>query len=541
MHELTRFMPPEDADTRQGAVLVLFGEGPSGGELLLTERAHHMRSHPGQVSFPGGSIDEGETPVQAALREAEEETGLDPAGVEVFGELPELWLPPSNFAVTPILGWWHEPTRVDVVDPDEVHDIHRVAIKDLLDPDNRISVRHPTGWLGPGFLIGPERDVILWGFTAGIIARLFDFVGWSSEWDESRVRDLPSYMLQGEPRSGNEDQRRAAQHAIPRPPRGAPVNVLDWLLIVLVLAYALSGYWQGFVTGAFATTGLVLGGLLGVWLAPKVLGDANPSLFVSLGALFIVILAASLGQAVLQLSGAKVRDRITWQPVRALDAVGGAALSAVAVLLVSWALGVAIAGAGLGGVSPMVRNSAVLAWVDGALPDSADGVLNAFNNVVGTTFFPRYLEPFAPERIVEVGPGPRRLLTDPDVEGAGPSVLKVRGTNDCGRGVEGTGFVYSSGRLMTNAHVVAGVDAPEVIVNGSSVAAEVVYYNPDLDIAVLELDTSGVPSLAFDRGAKARDGVAILGYPQDGPYNVQPGRIRASQRLRSPNIYGRER
>jgi len=316
------------------------------------------------------------------------------------------------------------------------------------------------------------------------------------------------------------------------------VNVLDWLLLVLVLAYALSGYWQGFVTGAFATTGLVLGGLLGVWLAPIVLGDANPSLFVSLGALFIVILAASLGQAILQFSGARVRDRITWQPVRALDAVGGAALSAVAVLLVSWALGVAVAGAGLGGVSPMVRNSAVLAWVDGALPDSADGVLSAFNNVVGTTFFPRYLEPFAPERIVEVGPGPRRLLTDPDVEAAGPSVLKVRGTNDCGRGVEGTGFVYSSGRLMTNAHVVAGVDEPEVTVGGSSVSAEVVYYNPDLDIAVLELDTSAVAPLSFDREAEPRDGVAILGYPQDGPYNVQPGRIRAAQRLRSPNIYG---
>ena len=316
------------------------------------------------------------------------------------------------------------------------------------------------------------------------------------------------------------------------------MNVLDWLLIVLVLAYALSGYWQGFVTGAFATTGLILGGLLGVWLAPIVLGDANPSLFVSLGALFIVILSASLGQAVLQFSGARVRDRITWQPVRALDAVGGAALSAVAVLLVSWALGVAVAGAGLGGVSPMVRNSAVLAWVDHRLPDSADGVLNAFNNVVGTTFFPRYLEPFAPERIVEVGPGPRRLLTDPDVRDAAPAVLKVRGENDCGRGVEGTGFVYSPGRLMTNAHVVAGVDSPEVEVNGSSEQAEVVYYNPDLDVAVLELDTSGVPTLEFDREAKQADCVAILGYPQDGPFNVQPGRIRAEQRLRSPNIYG---
>ncbi len=165
-------------------------------------------------------------------------------------------------------------------------------------------------------------------------------------------------------------------------------------------------------------------------------------------------------------------------------------------------------------------------------------MLNAFNNVVGTTFFPRYLEPFAPERIVEVGPGPRRLLTDPDVEAAGPAVLKVRGTNDCGRGVEGTGFVYSAGRLMTNAHVVAGVDEPEVIIDGSSVTAEVVYYNSDLDIAVLELGTSGVPSLAFDREAQPQDGVAILGYPQgrhlQRAARADPGRAAVAVR----NIYG---
>ena len=133
-----------------------------------------MRSHPGQVSFPGGSLDAGETPVEAALREAHEEIGLDPAEVEVFGELPELWLPPSNFAVTPILGYWRDRGEVRIESPDEVHEIHHVAIADLLDPDNRITVRHPSGWLGPGFLIGARRDVILWGFTAGIIARLFE-------------------------------------------------------------------------------------------------------------------------------------------------------------------------------------------------------------------------------------------------------------------------------------------------------------------------------------------------------------------------------
>ena len=316
------------------------------------------------------------------------------------------------------------------------------------------------------------------------------------------------------------------------------MNVLDWLLVVLVLTYALSGYWQGFVTGAFATAGLLVGGLAGVWLAPVALGDADPSVLVSLGALFIVILCASLGQALLQFAGARLRDRITWQPARALDAVGGAMLSAVAVLLVAWALGVAIAGSGIAGITTQVRSSSVLAEVDRVLPDTADTALSAFNDVVGAGFFPQYLDPFAPERIVEVAPGPKRLLGDPDVEDAEASVLKIRGTNDCGRGVEGSGFVYADGRVMTNAHVVAGVDEPQVELGGDTVAAEVVHYDPDLDVAVLALDTSGIASLPFDDGVGPGDGVAILGYPLDGPYDVQPGRVRAEQRLRSPDIYG---
>jgi len=316
------------------------------------------------------------------------------------------------------------------------------------------------------------------------------------------------------------------------------MNLLDWFLLVVVLAYALSGYWQGFVTGAFATAGLLIGGLLGIWLAPLALGNAEPSLWVSLGALFLVIASASVGQALFQYAGARIRDRITWQPIRAVDAVGGAALSAVAVLLVAWALGVAISGSRLGGVTPLVRESAVLSRVDTALPMGASGVLRAFDNVVGTTFFPRYLEPFAPERIVTVRPGPQRLLTDPDVVDAAPSVLKVRSFNACGRGVEGSGFLYADDRLMTNAHVLAGVDRPEVVVGDSVVAARVVHYDARLDVAVLALDDGDLPLLAFDRAAEEKDGVAILGYPQDGPYDVGTARIRAVQRLRSPDIYG---
>ena len=214
---LSQFLPPEGSDPRRGAVLMLFGGAPSGSSdwtdatLLLTERAHDTRSHPGQVSFPGGSIDPGETAVEAALREAQEEIGVDPAGVEVFGELPELWLPPSNFAVTPILGYWRDRGEVRVESPDEVHAIHHVAIAELLDPDYRINVRHPSGWVGPGFLIGPDKDVILWGFTAGIVARLFDYLGWAQDWDRARVRDLPDHMLQGVPR-GNDLADNPAQN-----------------------------------------------------------------------------------------------------------------------------------------------------------------------------------------------------------------------------------------------------------------------------------------------------------------------------------------
>jgi len=316
------------------------------------------------------------------------------------------------------------------------------------------------------------------------------------------------------------------------------MNLLDWLLLLLVAAYALSGYWQGFVTGAFATAGLLLGGLLGIWLAPIALGRADPSIWVSLGALFIVILAASLGQALFQYAGARIRDKITWQPARALDAIGGAVLSALAVLIVAWALGVAISGSRIGQVTPMVRESTVLAKVNAALPQAAGNLLQAFNDVVGTTFFPRYLEPFAPERIVEVEPGPERLLTDPNVTRSIESVLKVRGTNDCGRGVEGTGFLYAPDRLMTNAHVVAGVDDPEIEFGDDSVDADVVYYNEDLDVAVLDVESGAAPTLPFDTGHEGGDGVAIVGYPQDGPFDVQTGRIRSEQRLRSPDIYG---
>jgi len=316
------------------------------------------------------------------------------------------------------------------------------------------------------------------------------------------------------------------------------MNLLDWCLLLVAFAYALSGYWQGFITGAFATVGLVVGGLLGIWLAPHLLGDASPSVGISLAALFVVLVCASFGQAFLQYAGSKVRAQITWQPVRALDAVGGAVLSVVAVLTVTWMLGVAVSGSRIPGIGPLVRDSKVLTRVNDVMPSQAQGLLRGFDRVVGSSFFPRYLEPFAPERIIGVEPAPGNVVHDPEVQHAELSVFKIRGNNSCGDGIEGSGFLYSPHRMMTNAHVVAGVSEPKVRVGTRNLSAKVVYYNSDTDIAVLAVDIDG-PVIHFDDRGKAKQAAVVLGFPNDGPFDAQPARIRAEQRLRSPDIYGR--
>ena len=188
VHELTRFAPPDDAD-RRSAVLILFGEQASEPDVLLIERAHDMRSHAGQPAFPGGGVDdEDDGPVAAALREAAEETGLDPTGVDVIAVLPDLYVPPSGYVVTPVIGWWREASPIGVKDPAEVASVHRVPLAELTDPKNRFRVRHPSGFEGPAFGV---RDLVVWGFTGGLLDRLIYLGGWERSWDRSRVERLP--------------------------------------------------------------------------------------------------------------------------------------------------------------------------------------------------------------------------------------------------------------------------------------------------------------------------------------------------------------
>jgi 8-oxo-dGTP pyrophosphatase MutT (NUDIX family) len=184
--------PPVDSTARASAVLMLFGETDQQPDVLLTRRASGLRSHAGQVSFPGGTIDpEDNGPAAAALREGVEETGLDPAGVDILTVMPTLWIPVTNYAVSPVLAWWRAPSPVSVIDPGEVESVHRIPLEQLLDPANRLQVRHPSGLTGPAFRVA---DLLVWGFTAGILSRLFDISGIGKPWDRTRVEELGNHL-----------------------------------------------------------------------------------------------------------------------------------------------------------------------------------------------------------------------------------------------------------------------------------------------------------------------------------------------------------
>lgn len=195
--------PFDTVNPLAASVLVLFGRldsiparsdeltVPADLDVLLQRRAATLSSHPGQVSFPGGRQDDGDADVVAtALREAEEETGLDPEGVEVLGALPEIPLAVSNYLVTPVLGWWRRPSRVAAVDHAETVDVFRVPVAQMLDPASRYTATLTRGgqtYRGPAFDVD---GTVVWGFTAGILDALFDATGWALPWDPAHERPV---------------------------------------------------------------------------------------------------------------------------------------------------------------------------------------------------------------------------------------------------------------------------------------------------------------------------------------------------------------
>jgi 8-oxo-dGTP pyrophosphatase MutT (NUDIX family) len=187
--EVPEIARPPASGGRRSAVLVLFGDAARGPDLLYIQRSQGLRRHPGQPAFPGGKIEASDDgPIAAALREAVEETGLDPAGVDVLTRLPEMFIARSEFRVVPVLGWWRTPSAVRPTDIGEVAAVERIAVSELADPANRLMMRFPGGRSGPAFSIGP---MLIWGFTALLTDRLLALGGFERPWDADTIRALP--------------------------------------------------------------------------------------------------------------------------------------------------------------------------------------------------------------------------------------------------------------------------------------------------------------------------------------------------------------
>jgi 8-oxo-dGTP pyrophosphatase MutT (NUDIX family) len=188
---------------------VLLGEDPAHGpDVLMLQRAATLRTHPGQAAFPGGAADPDDADMAAtALREAEEEVDLDPASVTVVAQLPRLWIPVSRFVVTPVLGWWHHPHPVHAREPAEVAHVARLPVAELVEPANRMRVRHPTGWVGPAF---QARGMLIWGFTGGVLAGLLEMAGWARPWSQERVVELPPAGASPAPSASSDEVAGAA-------------------------------------------------------------------------------------------------------------------------------------------------------------------------------------------------------------------------------------------------------------------------------------------------------------------------------------------
>ncbi|HEX3517275.1 MAG TPA: CoA pyrophosphatase [Trebonia sp.] len=187
--DVPRIVRPPVSGGRHSAVLVLFGQGTGGPDLLYVQKNEGLRRHAGQPAFPGGKIDDSDDgPVATALREAAEETGLDPGGVEVLATMPELFITRSQFRVIPVLAWWRVPSAVRPVDIGEIAAVERISVADLADPANRVMLRFPSGHSGPAFSIG---SMLIWGFTGLITDRLLALGGWERPWDDTVIREMP--------------------------------------------------------------------------------------------------------------------------------------------------------------------------------------------------------------------------------------------------------------------------------------------------------------------------------------------------------------
>lgn len=320
-------------------------------------------------------------------------------------------------------------------------------------------------------------------------------------------------------------------------------SVIDLIILVLAIGFAVTGYRQGFVVSVLSFCGFLGGAALGLQLASPIATALIHGSGQVMIALVVVIGAAMLGQFGGVWLGNQLRDRMTWRPAQVADSAGGAAVSAIAVLIAAWMVAAPLASAPYPALARAIRHSEVIHTVDGAVPGPVRDLYQSLRDTVRQGNFPEVFGPLAPTRVPEVDQPNPALSGSPAVTADRPSIVKVTGLAlSCNRRIEGTGFVVAPQRVVTNAHVVAGVGEPQVQVSTGRIRdATVVFYDPDTDIAVLDVPGLALTPLRFASQPGAASGDAIIaGFPRDRDVRslfVGPARIRTTQQIRGPNIY----
>jgi S1-C subfamily serine protease len=317
------------------------------------------------------------------------------------------------------------------------------------------------------------------------------------------------------------------------------VSFVDLVLIALALLFALSGFRQGLLVSATSIVGFLGGAVLGAQLSGPVADRINGSTVTRVFAALVVVLAgALLGQILTGAAGRALRSRVTWEPAKVLDSVAGAVVSSAAVLLVAWMVASPLASSPFPSVSSQVRQSALVQAVDRAVPDSVRSVYNNLRDAIDRRGLPDVLDPLTPTQVRAVPAPDPNLVNSQVVQQVKNSVVKVSGiAPSCSRQIDGSGFVYAPERVMTNAHVLAGVTDPVVHAGGDDYHAVPVFVDPEVDIAVL--DVPGLPehTLPFAQKTAATGADAIImGFPGGGPFYVGAARVREEGEISGPDF-----
>jgi S1-C subfamily serine protease len=317
------------------------------------------------------------------------------------------------------------------------------------------------------------------------------------------------------------------------------VDLLDLVLVLVVVVYAASGYRRGLVAGCVSLAGFVGGAVVGVWALPWVTGlVARGTAAATVLAVLTVLVPAAVGHELAGRLALRLRGELDRGPLRVVDGIGGAAANSVAVLIVAWVAASVLSAAPSPALTTAIRNSALLGAVQEAMPDTTPAWFSRATSALTEAGFPQVFNPFENESTAQVARPTGDSVTPAATTAAKVSTVKIEGASG-NEGREGSGFVYATGHVMTNAHVVAGIDHPSVRVGGvgRSYPARVVLFDPDRDVAVLYVPGLHAPVLRFDTGAVRGDAAVVAGYPQDGGLNLQAATVGSRVQATGQNIY----